>query len=274
MTKIFLTILACFTSILGLSARADFLSVMAELKSMKTHDRSRLDRARECLPDLKDGRIRLCTGVEINLKKFLSFDFDSCVNEIQHKGYVVTYDNKKAEIPVEDFDSFVNSTKRAETFHNVKAVAFRVNVANRIDCLHELIHVYQWSSDSKNDLAPPNRAARTEMFQRKLEEGVAEIEKSERAKKTEEAQSRANMLKPYLDHLKEWNALTDWLDEKDAHYVIFSKCSELNCSLTDLDVATANLEKRRRYLPKSFYPKLDQTAKDVLGRLKNLKPSN
>jgi hypothetical protein len=202
----------------------------------------------------------------------MALDLTSCLSEIQRRGYKTTYNNTESLIPGQEYESFRNSTKRAETFHEVKAVTFRKSVANRIDCLHELIHVYQWTSGSKEDLAPTNRSRHTELLQKKLEAAVEEIAKSEKAKRFQEARSRAEQLKPYLDHLKKWNDLTDWLDEKDAHFVIFSQCSELKCSLTDIDVATANLVKRKPYLPASFYPILDQRAKEVLHDLTKDKP--
>lgn len=255
------------------NASADFSGALAQLKSVVARDHKFIEKAQECLPKLENGRYLLCTGAEISdVKKFSSLGLASCVSEIQARGYKVTYTNTMSEIPTQEYDSFLNSTKRAETFHDSKSVAFRSDVANRIDCLHELIHVLQWTSGSKDDLAPANRAKRTELLQKSLESAVAEIGKSEKAKKIQEAQSRAEQLSPYLEHFKKWNGLTDWLDEKDAHFVIFSLCPELKCSLNDLDVATANLVKRKPYLPKSFYPTLDQRAKEVLSELEKNKP--
>lgn len=195
-------------------------------------------------------------------------DLEGCFKEIRGRNYVVIYDGEKSAIPSDDIDSFLNSSKRAETFHESKTVVFKKQVANRIDCMHELIHVYQWTSESSDELAPPIRQKHSEEIQKNLESAVGEIEKFEKTKNLKEAKSRADQLTPYLEHLKEWNALTDWLDEKDAHFVIFSLCPKLNCTLTDLDVATANLYKRKPYLPKSFYPELDKTASEVLKKLK------
>jgi hypothetical protein len=264
---IFSVLFLCF------KAEADFLSVLSQLKSIEAKDHKIIEKARECLPQLKNGRYLLCTGGEIpDINKFTALDLNSCLSEIQSHGYKTTYDNIESSISTKEYESFLNSTKRAETFHEVKTVAFRKSVANRIDCLHELVHVYQWTSGSKEDLVPPNRSKHTKLLQKKLEAAVEEIAKSEKAKRFQEARSRAEQLKPYLDHFKKWNALTDWLDEKDAHFVIFSQCPKLKCSLTDLDVATANLVKRKPYLPVSFYPTLDQRAEEVLHELKKDKP--
>ena len=266
-----LSLLSLFILFLfNFKAIADFSSAMSTLKKIKKSDQKIIDKARDCLPTEKNNIYDFCTGAQIeNVQSFTSMSLQECIGTIGNRNYKTIYTNKNLDISAQEFDSFINSKKRAETFHDVKVVVFREGVSNRIDCLHELIHVYQWTSESKNVLSPPLRLKHLEKIEIALNLAVAEVEKSEKAKKIQEAQKYSIQISPYIDFLRQWSDMTDWLDEKDAHFFIFSHCAQLQCSLTDLDVATANLVKRKSYLPKSFYPELDRVGIEVLTKLKH-----
>ncbi len=249
-----------------------FEETLSSLGKMQTEMKDLISQAKNCLPHTTKNGVEFCTGILIpssELEKMLALDVKSCQKQIESKGYQSSWSWPKALLTKAEYDSFFNSTKRAETFHEKKTVLFKEGVSNRIDCIHELMHVTQWTQKTKSKLAPPNRRKTSDTYTGLLENGAGAIEGVEKSGNQADAQKMADRLTEKLNTLKEWEQLTDWLDEKEVHYFIYENCGTLTCQLSDKDAALANLWKRREYLPKSYLPELDREAGKVLDELKS-----
>jgi hypothetical protein len=244
--NIFILFLLIFSAFTFGEADPVFSQLELEKKTMSTL----LLRAYECIPTVENGLHTMCTGVTFKTPEWdelKSMSFDQCVQKINTKGYATHF--SKTPGFLKKYPQFIASTLRAETVHLQKYVLFK-DVANRIDCFHELLHVYQQDPQLENELAPVKRAEREKKFIELLNAGVLKVEALEKEKKIEEAQSLSTLITSYITFIKSWERLNTWLDEKDDHYFIYQNCTELSCTPLDGEIALSNLYLYRNYFPK------------------------
>jgi len=242
-------------------SKTSFNALSVEAKKIQ----SEMSKAKNCLPKFTSTGVQFCTGFTLKsdeLKKILNMTQNKCLDEIKNNGYFVSVSNKNNKhIPKKDWDSFINSTQRALTFHDYKTVAFK-GEGGRIDCIHELIHVYQWNKVDKAALSPENRSKTIESFTQKLNEEINKIEKLEKSGDKIAAQARADSLQKYMDLLKSYALLSDGLDEVEAYYFIYKNCKELKCTEEDFEISLANLDKRKDFLG-------DKVLAEIQSEVKN-----
>lgn len=229
-----------------------------------------LQQAINCIPQASANGYLFCNGLKLNKKQYRTFkklDLQSCQQQITKQGYKIFY--KAPEQAKDDFLQFTNSTARALAVHDKTLVFFRSDVS-AIDCLHELLHVYQRSLCSKSRLCPNTRALRSKQILDQLNDGIAKVEEWERKGQKELAKQYADSMQPSLKLYQRFEDTINWLDEKDVHYFIYQHCDELKCSLEDKEVALANLFKLRNYFPARYLSYIRQEAANVVQLKKDL----
>ncbi len=208
-------------------------------------------KAEACLPEKTAKGIHFCTGFDLSTSEWnriRQMDMASCQQEIERRGYRVKRD---VAIP---------GTRRAETDSGTRVVTFR-SEADRVDCVHELLHVHQWTSTpARSDLAPPSREKRAFKLAELLEKSIQQIEILEKQNKKFEAKQLGDRIQPAVDIYRDWRGMSDWLDEKEVHSVILENCADLKCSEEDRDVALSNLLRLKDKLPKRYREKIVREA--------------
>jgi hypothetical protein len=225
-------------------ASAQFHDHLGVLRTLQGEMEKMIVSAQECVPR-KD---RLCTGSmfdEDRRTNLYKTDLTACIDGIRKNKYKLLSDK---EIGTK-YPEFTNSTKRAVTLFDEKLVLFKTKEFNRIDCLHELLHIIQHDPTSTWDLAPATRTHVEKKFLNHLGLAVAEVEKAEKSGDVKGALKMNESLQPYIEFMKQFMALDDWFDEKDIHYFIYIQCEELKCTELDKDIAVTNLFKLIQYFP-------------------------
>ncbi len=186
-------------------------------------------------------------------------DLKSCQTKIQREGYRVV--DNIAEIQKLNSD-FIHSTLRAQALHDQKVILFKV-ISNRIDCFHELIHVFQNSDKLKNELSSHKRNELQDGYIKTMNLLINEIETMEKKKNVSAAKEMEGSIRPYIEFIKEWQLLNDWLQEKDVHYFIYQNCNALKCTNEDKEIALSNL-----YLLKKYFG--DEKRKEIESNVSEL----
>lgn len=231
------------------------------MKTLEKEMLKMMESAKECVPR-KD---QLCTGVKFTpekLKELYKADLPACKTDLVKRSYKFLSEKEIGD----RYPEFTNSTKRALTIFDEKLVLFKTNEFNRIDCLHELLHVYQHDPAANWDLAPATRKYVENKFLVHLNKAVVAVEEAEKSGNIKAAKEMNEKLQPFITLLQDWSKLYDWFDEKDIHYFIYSQCAEFKCTELDLDIAVSNLFKLINYFPDETKPKIRTAAAKLLAQ--------
>lgn len=231
--------------------------------------------AASCLRNRMDGGpLEFCTGLSLDAaqaKELMVMSRDRCLKEIKKSGYSVADKKRPAGFPVGEWNHFNQSLNRATTFHDHKTVAFNTG-SGRIDCIHELIHVYQWArkTNSGKTLLSKEIREKIDLATRALEREIAKIADLERKGSINEAKAEAQKLQPFIDRLKQASATGEDIDEIEVHGFIYDHCQEMGCGDADRDMALANLNLRASMLPQQ---RVDRLQKDTeIRRIEKISP--
>lgn len=186
---------------------------------------------------------------------------------MEKPGYQAIYDNAFGKVTPTDWAAFIGSTKQALTFHKPKVVAFKKD-NSLVDCIHELIHVFQWTETGSADLAPLNREKTVDRILAQAELEVIQVEKQEKAKNIKVAKELAAAVQKKIDLRKELDSLTDTLDEVEAHYFILQNCDRLLCSGEDRETALANLRRLSDNLPAEIREQVNKEVSQLIQKKK------
>jgi len=202
-----------------------------------------IKKAKNCIPMKKGGISLFCTGINIDALKYANLDFISCKNKIRSNGFKIKEITKKNK----EYSYFRNSTKNALVLHKQKIVLLK-NHIDRIDCIHELLHIEQRKQKTTNPLNPLNRVKRSKYITSLMEKYVAKVTEIEKKDK-QKALKMSAFLTPLIKIHSEWEKLIAWLDEKEIYYFIYKNCESLNCNTNDKELALANLLRLSKFLP-------------------------
>jgi hypothetical protein len=220
---------------------------------------SLLSQARECLP--QDNK--LCTGVSFDKKELANLHritLQDCKSELLKRGFRLIDDPELSE----HHQSFINSTMRAQTLIKEKKVLYKSDNFNRIDCIHELLHVYQHGHELNEELAPRIRSTLTEKFITFLNIALKKVEAAEKDKNLREAKNLGSKVQTEINFIKTWNEMDNWLNEKDVHYFIYSQCDKFECTQLDKEIAISNLYRLSSYLPQKEALQIKNEASLIL----------
>lgn len=249
--KIFLITLSVCSCFLSSLAQGRVKSDVSMIKRQVEEIKNDLERAKVCFPDLKPDKIIFCTGVEMSLdvvKKIADGDLNTCVKMIEEKGYRFAQEGNHQSVRKDLWDSFYQSTKWAETLHEEKYVVLK-KIASKVDCLHELVHVYQWTSTNNHPLSPLVRKKKYKALEKNLldaSDDVAFISKTNLKK----GQNLASNIQQSIKVLNDYGKISGWLDERDVYAFLNGICNkELACSEDDWDTIVGNLFQMKDLLP-------------------------
>lgn len=235
-----------------------------EINSLSQKIESEMQFAKNCLPKITKEKILFCTGAELPATTLLFISdggVQACSKLIEEKGYSVVKEGEHQKLPVDVWNSFYQTTKWAETIHSEKYV-FLKKIATRVDCLHEYIHVLQWTSKNKNPLAPVNRKKKSiklSNFLMKASDRVAKL------KDTSEIKKRAEYIQSKIKTSGEYEKISSWLDEKDAYFLLYNVCDkQIKCSDDDWDTIIGNLYLFKDKLPWKFRNEIIHRAARLL----------
>lgn len=225
------------------------LFASSEIDLMSNKIQEDIDKGTQCVPSLHNEMVSFCTGETLSMKEIKSIVTKTdryCEMNIEKKGYRVFTEAMHDKVDKEIWDSFYYSTKWAETIHDKKMVFFK-NIAGRIDCLHEFIHVLQWTSHNAKNLAPLKRIYLQKKFESAL---IKEADNLKSQTDRQKLQEKQTYLQEKINLLKAFAQISSWLDEKDVYYLFFKICShDVKCSANDLDTVIANLFKLKEHFP-------------------------
>lgn len=228
-----------------------------------------MENGKNCLPTINTKSITFCTGVVLNsvdLNKLINNQTSYCYKQIEQNGYKVIHEEAHQEVPSKLWNSFYKSTKWAETLHTEKLVFFK-KIGGKIDCLHEFIHVLQWTKQNTNPLSPLNREQKYFHLENKLYSLVDQVEKNEKKGQTVQAQEQAKQIQTGIKVLKEYSNISSWLDEKDVYYFFFRQCDKkLTCNRDDWNTIIANLVKIKDKLPWRFKNEVSSKAQQLITK--------
>ena len=216
-----------------------------------------IEQARLCMPKLEKGLYHFCTGWKAAPATFFSFkNLEQCIAEIKKNGFKVLTKEDEQILPKDLYQSFMESTKQAETFSSYNVVAIKENLPVAV-CSHELIHVFQQKATGDSLLLPKNRHSETKEFEKillKAADEIAIVEVKDKKKAFEQTQE----VQLYISIIKEWTALDNWLDEKEVYIFLAEQCGNF-CSKDDRNIILANLYmKYQAYLPVEYHKKIVQ----------------
>ncbi len=227
-------------------------------------------KAKTCVPVLSKNQAQFCTGIKISSRDFSFFQnasFSSCRKKINLNGYKAL--DFSTKLPQEVLSDFRFTSKRAQTYHDRKWVVFK-EFSGRIDCIHELLHIYQRKKEFQGALNPRYRYQLKLKILRQINAVVAEVEALEKSGEKRKAQEVATKLEPYIALLRKWNKLITWLDEKEIYYFIYENCRMLKCERQDREIALANLFRLRAFFPWRYANKFKSLARNAIYQKKNL----
>lgn len=235
---------------------------------------AQLQQAINCIPVIKNSDYHFCNGLMLSknqYREFLSLNIEQCKNKMMsfgHRIWQTSPNNAKDE-----FLQFVHSTARAQVIHDKKIVFFRKEI-NRIDCLHELLHIYQRQYCHDSNLCPLKRQQESKSILAQLDSGVEKVAQWEKLGKVELAKKYADSMEPAIKFYQRYEDAINWLDEKDVHFFIYQHCKQLGCSLEDKEIALANLFKLRSFFPPRYLSYIRQEASDVIESKKQVIEKN
>jgi len=223
------------------------------LSKMRKELNGDLYRAVGCLPKVtKAGGASFCSGFSLSkkeLENLQSMSFKSCKRLIKKKfGFHLSQEVQPRQLKEEEFSRFMHSTKRAQVYYPEKLVLLKQGTG-RVDCVHELMHLYQYHSKNKSKLSIASRNQKEKKMVLELEAHVKRVALLEKRKKIKEAQKIGKSLQPYIKFLGRYKAMHRWLHEKEIYYFIYKNCEKFKCSVLDKDIALANLYSLRNYFP-------------------------
>lgn len=242
-------------------AFAQFEENYGIMKTLEREMSKMMESAKECVPR-KD---QLCTGVKFTEAKLIELykaDLKTCKAAIEKRKYKFLSEKEIGN----KYPEFTNSTKRAYTLYDEKLVLYKNDEFNRIDCLHELLHLYQHDPGSNWDLAPATRKYVENKFLVHLNKAVTDVENAEKAGDLKSAKNMNQRLQPLIKFIEQWMSLGDWLDEKDVHYFIYIQCAEFKCTDIDSDIALSNLFKLIDYFPAEVAARIRTDAAKLLAQ--------
>lgn len=224
-----------------------------KLSQMRKDMRRDLSKAVNCLPIVSTkGGAKFCTGFKLSpseVDRFKKMTFKSCKKEIKRKfGFTLSQEIQPRQLKEEEYSRFMHSTKRAQVYYPEKLVLLKQGTG-RIDCIHELLHLYQYHSKNKSPLSISARKKKSEKMVLELENHVKKVSLLEKRKKITQAQKIGEKLQPYIKFLNRYKQQAWWLHEKEIYYFIFNNCEQFGCSTLDKDIALANLYQLRNYFP-------------------------
>ncbi len=249
-----------------------FLPIMgrADIGTLSNAMAQDLRSALDCVPEINGEKIKFCTGLIISRKTFIelaSRDKTQCFKELKKKGYRLGIGEKAKQVAGNsDYQSFNSSTKMAWVDYQQKWVLFKKD-AGRIDCFHEYLHLLQHEAVD-HPLAPQKRAVKGSSLEKELLILSDKVASFEKAGELEKAKLMEKKIHPFIDLLKNWRGMGQWLDEKEIYWAIYRLCPDLFCSIKDKEIALANLLRLRTYLPSSAKNYVIQETKAILGQIK------
>lgn len=221
-----------------------------------------IQKAELCLPVITPEHILFCTGVDMPLKvvKDISIGgLSACVKMIQDKGYRVIEEGSSEKVSPDLWNSFYRSTKWAETIHEEKYV-FMKKIGTDIDCLHELVHVYQWTSKNSNPMSPIQRNSKYSRLESLLLKST-DFLTSIKNKNSSESAYISSLIENGMKVLKKYSAVSSWLDEKDVYAFLYSVCDKkIKCRADDWDTLVGNLFLLKDKLPWKFRNEINSKA--------------
>jgi hypothetical protein len=223
------------------------------LKKLKKKMQRNLNKAVYCLPkETKNGKAEFCTGFSLsknNLNYLKNMSFNQCKKQVKKKfGFTLSQEIQPRQIKEAEYSKFMNSTKRAQVYYPEKLVLMKQDTG-RIDCIHELLHLYQYFSKNKNIHSIFNRKILEDRMVVQLEKHITRVSLLEKKKKIREAQRIGARLQPYIKFLGRFKSQSQWLHEKEIYYFLYKQCGAFKCSVVDKDIALANLYHYRKYFP-------------------------
>lgn len=231
-----------------------------------------LKAAAKCVPKTDKSGTKFCTGFRVTPKEVTELAQNGkagCMERIEKSGYKIHTGNESSEIPGTDWASFINSTQLALSYHDRKIVAFKP-AATFVDCVHEWIHVLQWTRASDKLLSPRVRDKTFKSVEKTVVDQVDRIEALESAGKKAHAIIQAGKAQEAIDQLKEYGELSNRLDEIEAHFFVLRNCERLHCTPDDRETALANLFKRREDLPEALRTEVEADAKGIVAEKKKV----
>lgn len=243
----------------------------SEIDSLTIQAKKIIKQAEQCLPKSDSSKTSFCTGFSLSkseVETLVKGGEPACKKEIQSAGYLVITDNSAKKISGDLWNEFINSTQKAQTFHDEKIVAFKKETGF-VDCFHELIHVFQ-QTKGKGELSPAHRYQVTDKIQLELDKKILEVEAFEKQGKIDRAKSVASSLSSIIEDAKKLNTLIDGLDEVEAHIYIYQNCDLLKCSEEDKETTVANLYQRSNLLPKATKEQIRKDAQQIIGDKKKV----
>lgn len=214
-----------------------------------------LEKAKTCLPHIGKKNVIFCTGIELSrdfIKEINNNKMHFCIKNIEKNGYRPIIEGSHHKINTHLWKSFYNTTKRAETLHKSKHVFFKKN-ATKVDCLHELIHVFQWTSQSGHHLSPIERNKKYNRFKKELLTLSDQVAVMEKNNKKRDAVKLALDIQKKIIILNKYSHISSWLDEKDVYYFFYRLCgNDIACNKSDMDTIIGNLFKIKNKLPWKF----------------------
>lgn len=230
-----------------------FSGEYSKLDKLKKEMNRDLYQAISCLPKLtKNGGAKFCSGFTLSkreLENLQTMSFKSCKKQIKRKfGFLLSQEVQPRQLPEEEYSRFMHSTKRAQVYYPEKLVLLKQNT-DRIDCIHELMHLYQYFSNNKSSLSIKKRNDKEKVMVLELESHIKRVSLLEKRKKIREAQKIGQELQPFIKFLGRYKDQHRWLHEKEIYYFLYKNCEKFKCTVLDKDIALANLYALRNYFP-------------------------
>lgn len=223
------------------------------LRKIKKKMQRNLYRAVQCLPELsKNGGVNFCTGFSLSKRQLSSLknmSFNQCKKQVSKKfGFTLSQEVQPRQIKVSEYSKFMNSTKRAQVYYPEKLVLLKQET-DRIDCIHELLHLYQYFSKNKKEHSIFKRKEYEDKMVLQLEKHILRVSLLEKKKDIRGAQKIGAKLQPYIKFLGRYKSQSQWLHEKEIYYFLYKNCESFKCSVVDKDIALANLYHFRKHFP-------------------------
>ncbi len=223
------------------------------LRKLKRKMQGDLYKAVHCLPGIKkDGSAEFCTGFSLSkteLTSLKNMSFNQCKKTVKKKfGFTLSQEVQPRQIKEQEYSTFMNSTKRAQVYYPERLVLMKQETG-RIDCIHELLHLYQYFSKNKKKHSISNRKKLEDQMVVQLQKHITRVSLLEKKKEIRAAQRIGARLQPYIKFLGYFKDQSRWLHEKEIYYFLYKECDSFKCSVIDKDIALANLYFYRSYFP-------------------------
>lgn len=193
---------------------------------------------KSCLKSLKLNGDQYCSFSEnFTLPKSLG----ACKERIEKLGfkYLEVKESRAQNL------EFYFSTKKALVDYDKKLVYLKEST-QLSDCVHELIHLYQYQSEVS--IALSQRRNLNKEIRALLNKEVDELAKLEEAGKVEEVLAQSKVIQEKINKVEAFNEHVDGLDEIEAYLYVYRNCKKLECTKIDQQIALSNLFRRSQYL--------------------------